>query len=131
MRLWDRCFPVNFAKFLRITFLQNTSRRLLLLYWIFLACAICEPENDLFSKFANNCFYMILLFQGSGVFKTLSNILDGVLGEKWFWRLLPVNYFYKKLHLRCLSGIWIRLDKDCWPNDSRNNVDLFLWYVWI
>ena len=28
--LWERCFPVNFAKFLRTTFLQNTSRRLLL-----------------------------------------------------------------------------------------------------
>ena len=24
-RLWHRCFPVNFAKFLRTTFLQNTS----------------------------------------------------------------------------------------------------------
>ena len=29
-RLWHRCFPVNFVKFLRTTFLQNTSRRLLL-----------------------------------------------------------------------------------------------------
>ena len=29
-RLWHRCFPVNFAKFLRTAFLQNTSRRLLL-----------------------------------------------------------------------------------------------------
>ena len=29
-RLWHRCFPVNFAKFLRIPFLQNTSGRLLL-----------------------------------------------------------------------------------------------------
>ena len=29
-RLWHRCFPVNFAKFLRKPFLQNTSRRLLL-----------------------------------------------------------------------------------------------------
>ena len=29
-RLWPRCFPVNFAKFLRKTFLQNTSGRLLL-----------------------------------------------------------------------------------------------------
>ena len=28
-RLWQRCFPVNFAKFLS-TFLQNTSGRLLL-----------------------------------------------------------------------------------------------------
>ena len=29
-RLWHRCFPVNSAKFLRASFLQNTSRRLLL-----------------------------------------------------------------------------------------------------
>ena len=28
-RLWHRCFPVNFAKFVRATFLQNTSGRLL------------------------------------------------------------------------------------------------------
>ena len=27
-RLWHRCFPVNFEKFLRTPFLQNTSRRL-------------------------------------------------------------------------------------------------------
>ena len=29
-RLWHRCFPVNFAKFLRTHFSQNTSERLLL-----------------------------------------------------------------------------------------------------
>ena len=29
-RLWHRCFPLNFAKFLRTLFLQSTSRRLLL-----------------------------------------------------------------------------------------------------
>ena len=29
-RLWHRCFPVNFAKFLRTPFSQNTSRTLLL-----------------------------------------------------------------------------------------------------
>ena len=29
-RLWYRCFPVNFAKFLRTLFLQSTSGRLLL-----------------------------------------------------------------------------------------------------
>ena len=28
--LWHRCFPVNFSKFLRTPFLQNTSGRLLL-----------------------------------------------------------------------------------------------------
>ena len=30
-RLWHKCFHVNFAPFLRTPFLQNTSRRLLLL----------------------------------------------------------------------------------------------------
>ena len=29
-RLWHRCFPVNFAKFLRTPFSKNTSGRLLL-----------------------------------------------------------------------------------------------------
>ena len=29
-RLWHRCLPVNFAKFLRMPFLQNTSGQLLL-----------------------------------------------------------------------------------------------------
>ena len=28
-RLWHRCFPVNFVKFLRTSFLQNTSGQLL------------------------------------------------------------------------------------------------------
>ena len=28
-RLWHRCYPVNFAKFLRTSFLQNFSARLL------------------------------------------------------------------------------------------------------
>ena len=34
IRLWHRCFPVNFAKFLRTPFLQNTLKRLLLAKWI-------------------------------------------------------------------------------------------------
>ena len=36
-RPWHRCFPVNFAKFLRTPFLQNTSGRLLL-NWIHMRC---------------------------------------------------------------------------------------------
>ena len=34
-RLWYRCFPVNFAKFLRAPFLQNTSGRLLFMMIFF------------------------------------------------------------------------------------------------
>ena len=41
-RLWHRCFPVIFAKFLRTPFLQNTSGRLLF-------------TND---EFKNNCSHI-------------------------------------------------------------------------
>ena len=34
-RPWHRCFPVNFAKFLRTPVLQNTSGRLLLCFMVF------------------------------------------------------------------------------------------------
>ena len=39
-RFWHRCFPVNFAKFLKLLFLQNTSGRLLL---------FVLPNNALFT----------------------------------------------------------------------------------
>ena len=32
-RLWNRCFPVNFAKFLRTSFLKENVRWLLLFLW--------------------------------------------------------------------------------------------------
>ena len=32
MRHWHRCFPVNFVKFLKTPFFQNTSGRLLLIF---------------------------------------------------------------------------------------------------
>ena len=35
-RLWERCFPVNFAKFLRTPFLQNISGRPLLCFMAFI-----------------------------------------------------------------------------------------------
>ena len=58
-RLWHRCFPVNFAKLLRTSFLQNTSGQLFLFliasptkYRILLEeklmaekCAVPDPEN--------------------------------------------------------------------------------------
>ena len=42
-RLWYRRFPVNLAKFLRTPFLQNTSRRLLLLLFVFIH--FCIPQE--------------------------------------------------------------------------------------
>ena len=48
-RLWHRCFPVNFAKFLRTPFLQNTSGRLLLKAIFFLWTELLE--NLLLAKY--------------------------------------------------------------------------------
>ena len=47
-RLWNRCFPVNFAKFLRTPFLQNTSGRLLLFF------PIIVNGFRIFSKIVNS-----------------------------------------------------------------------------
>ena len=45
-RLWHRCFPTNFAKFLRKRFLQNASRQLLLE----IKSHIFNKSNQAFSK---------------------------------------------------------------------------------
>ena len=50
-RLWHRCFPVSFAKFLRTPFLQNTSGRLLLNYAT-LQCTLDHQPVSLFSNFS-------------------------------------------------------------------------------
>ena len=54
-RLWHRCFPVNFAKFLRTPFLQNTSGRLLLLFMFCFFSILCQYYKDF------QC-YLLLLF---------------------------------------------------------------------
>ena len=43
-RLWHRCFPVNFAKFLRTPFLQNNSGRLLLVETLSINRVFCFIE---------------------------------------------------------------------------------------
>ena len=75
-KLWYRCFPVNFAKFLRTPFLQNTSWRLLLLYrfkekikekvlrciWAFqLRCPIFWNSLNLLQNFHNYATSSILV----------------------------------------------------------------------
>ena len=71
-RLWHRCFPVNFVKFLRIPFLQNTSGRLLLatvggilVKWIgivnnhFIKSVLVEKTYSTFQK-TNNIYLNFL-----------------------------------------------------------------------
>ena len=53
-RLWQKCFPVNFAKFLRTHLLQNNSGRLLLLGWIFEERFLFRILNSCQIKFSLN-----------------------------------------------------------------------------
>ena len=45
-RLWHRCFPVNFVKFLRTLFLQNTSSGYFYLSLFILDCDFSCGEED-------------------------------------------------------------------------------------
>ena len=57
-RLWHRCFPVNFAKFLRTPFLQITSVRLLL------NRIKCSWQNVLCMCLASKCRNMFIWDMG-------------------------------------------------------------------
>ena len=66
-KLWYRCFPTNFGKFLRAPFLQNTSGRLLL--YNILSCLEVDfvpYENFIESHISVIClkdvFLMLALF---------------------------------------------------------------------
>ena len=62
-RFWQRCFPVNFAKFLRIPFLQNTSARLLL-YWTQLFCLFSDQIMLLFSTLCRSSYWRCFIKKG-------------------------------------------------------------------
>ena len=56
IRLWHRCFPVNFVKFSRTPFLQNTSGRLLLNDPSFASKELIHKYFFIFPKFSMNEF---------------------------------------------------------------------------
>ena len=53
-RLWHKCFPVNFVKFSRTPFSQNTSRRLLLLL------TYLESFNESYTLISTNKLFVHL-----------------------------------------------------------------------
>ena len=66
-KLWHRCFPVNFAKFLRTPFLTEHLRWLFLLYYTFYAYdffpMILSTRNKAFQSNPSKKYYpFIILF---------------------------------------------------------------------
>ena len=68
-RLWYRCFPVNFAKFLRTPFLQITSARLLL------DRIKCSWQNLVCMCLASKCGNMFIWDMGIK-FQSFSSSID-------------------------------------------------------
>ena len=85
--LWHRCFPVNFAKFLRTPFLQNTSGHLLLAFYTKIlnisqrqavSKLIEKKDND--KRYLKNWRPISLLNVDTKIFsKAISNKLKAVL----------------------------------------------------
>ena len=68
-RPWHRCFPVNFEKFLRTPFLQNTSGRLLLNFFLDLVKKLRINFLKQKKMYKRNSFKNINYFFPRGVIK--------------------------------------------------------------
>ena len=74
-RLWHRGFPVNFARFLRTTFLRNTSARLFVFYnsfWLYTS--------------------QLYIASNRGGKKRVSSWERGNVSKNFLWRLLRTFY---------------------------------------
>ena len=89
-RLLYRCFPANFVKFLRTHFFKEhlwTTASFNSVTWILIWI---HKAHFKYMKAYNSSYSQSITFRSS-------------------FFLSFVNYFCKKLHLRCLPRFWIRL----------------------
>ena len=82
--LWHRCFPVNFQKFLRTPFLQNTSGRLLL--------------NDNIKRYSKKWMLSLMMCW----IVTLKNLVKSIVKCKWNL-LLIIGFQTYKWAFRAIS----------------------------
>ena len=123
-RLLHRCFPVNFAKFLRTSFLQNTSGRLLL--WLNKVKSSSGEHHKVLIK--QNCLRILRVEENCvEAYGTFNIVTDKA------WRVKP-----KRLSLSSIKTTLTRLsEKKCYSNLSdknfqwRFNINLRNAIVWI
>ena len=105
-RLWHRCFPMNFAKFLRAFFLQSTTGRLLL---TFSSSSFLQKNLD---YFIFQSFYNLKIFQNmkninSWYGQTSLTSSDYEWLQPWLPIALDIKNIYRFLWLDslcCTSG---------------------------
>ena len=115
-RLQHRCFPVNFAKFLRAPFLQNTSGRLLLVknFWWCFFTTLWKLFCFSWSFYIYIYIYMCVCVGESWFSKTRQNwkwlktgIINNPWGRGWYskwWRIHDlVNLVFTELILKYIS----------------------------
>ena len=89
-RLWHRCFLVDFVKFLRALFLQNTSGRLLLVFSKHNSLKLDIFFNPICAPcFSGSRFFSVHVFQGPGYsgygFKVHVQVLEVALERYNGW----------------------------------------------
>ena len=101
-RLWHRCFPVNFGKFFRTTFLKNTSGRLHL-NSIFPHQLFCKSIDEIIGCWKRNDYSRRILEQPTSMIDSLeqrtnfSNMflqkepLEVFFEKKLFWKILQYS----------------------------------------
>ena len=94
-RLWHRCFPVNFVKFLRTPFLQTTSGRLLLFQSRWLKTFVCREtsSNCKWVKYFNQLLCSIFMIYD----KTISGLLHSIINGLFYKRQLQSMSFNRTL----------------------------------
>ena len=88
-RLWYRCFPVNFVKFLRTRFLQNTSGPLLLFIFIDLLL----QQHFHFTSFAFLC--SLLSTRNKIHFWLQSNKFFNCNDSGFIFRIFPITNLFE------------------------------------
>ena len=85
-RLWRRCFPVNFMKFLRTPFLQNNSGRLVLDAFASEICQPVEPQNINLAQYQFDHLKNFDLANYNS--KRLQMNIDLLIGSQDYWNFI-------------------------------------------
>ena len=136
-RLCHRCFPANFAKFLRTPFLQNTSGRLLfkvVFYWISILTSFLKYVVSLKSQLSVREFAFACGFKAVSIWKFITDdgsmvvmswticiiITRPLYPDRWCWVFLKFTWPFWATVQRCLSNRNVvkisqfHLDKSFW-----------------
>ena len=97
-KLWHRCFHVNFAKFLRTTFLKEH------LWWLLLKKAVLKNFAIFMGKNLSWSLFLIKLFQRSC-------FLVKFFCEHLFWRTFANGCFWKSSSTAMKNSICLLPDK--------------------